>query len=515
MPVKLYINLAASSPKNALVLNDTQLNPVPFPDLVLGDTRDYEVRLVDGSNGLDASSGGAAYSIKAAVGPAVPLPTGGTFILRHSGNATAALDYNVSASDLQSALQGLASIGSGNCVVTGLFPAWRVEFVGTLANTNVAEISHTSSTDNALTPRSTVSIFTVTGGGGGNNEVQAVWLHASPASSQESWTDAGNYWTGTLSTNTVGCATLLGNEETVNVVFEIELTDPSGNRRTILQAPAILRHEQVDETSLEDEGLPSAYTQTEANNLLVRNLHSVTQLTGGDPTDLDGQVTAGISTGQAVLLTLDGQPYVYRLNSGTTAESIPLIVRPDDYAASTNEKVWTLQPMTSLLFTATAQKAVTNTASETSMIGTGSGSLTLPAEFFHRNRVLRFSMTGTIESDSTPPTLQIKLKLGSTIIAQTAAHTPADTSSAARHMEITGYMSRRSTGASAVIWCESVFQYQAADGNSGQRANWELQLQGNTINTNTSQAFDITATWGSADPDAELLIEQFILEAVN
>jgi trimeric autotransporter adhesin len=69
-------------------------------------------------------------------------PTGGTFTLTFSGNTTSAIAFDATSATLQSALQGLASIGSNNATVTG--PAggpWLVEFVGTRAAANQSAIT--------------------------------------------------------------------------------------------------------------------------------------------------------------------------------------------------------------------------------------------------------------------------------------------------------------------------------------------------------------------------------------
>ncbi len=68
-----------------------------------------------------------------------------------------------------------------------------------------------------------------------------------------------------------------------------------------------------------------------------------TGLTGGGATKLDGWATTTISTSAPqtfVMFTIAGVLYVYRLDAGTDAESSPNIIRPDDYATTTNEKVW-------------------------------------------------------------------------------------------------------------------------------------------------------------------------------
>ena len=63
-------------------------------------------------------------------------PTGGTFTLSFQGQTTAGLAYNVAAAAVQTALQGLSTIGSGNATVTGTGP-WVVTFAGSLADQGV------------------------------------------------------------------------------------------------------------------------------------------------------------------------------------------------------------------------------------------------------------------------------------------------------------------------------------------------------------------------------------------
>lgn len=61
-------------------------------------------------------------------------------------------------------------------------------------------------------------------------------------------------------------------------------------------------------------------------------------------TTLDGITTTGISITYPMftMVLLSGQVNLYQLRSGTDAEASPYIIRPDDYASTTNEKVWEL-----------------------------------------------------------------------------------------------------------------------------------------------------------------------------
>lgn len=69
-------------------------------------------------------------------------PTGGTFTLTLGANTTAGLAYNAAAGTIQTALQGLASIGAGNATVTGpVGGPWTVTFVSGKAATNISQMT--------------------------------------------------------------------------------------------------------------------------------------------------------------------------------------------------------------------------------------------------------------------------------------------------------------------------------------------------------------------------------------
>jgi hypothetical protein len=95
-------------------------------------------------------------------------------------------------------------------------------------------------------------------------------------------------------------------------------------------------------------GTPSASNKflTSSDKSRVWFLETVTGLTGGGGTKLDGYSTTGVTAGLVVTLidANGGSPIhrAYQLTAGTTAESSPTVIRPDDYATTTNEKIWKL-----------------------------------------------------------------------------------------------------------------------------------------------------------------------------
>lgn len=94
-------------------------------------------------------------------------PTGGTYTLSFGGQTTAGIPYNATAAQVRTALEALSSIGAGNVTTAGgphPGTAVTVTFVGTLANTNVAQMtSNSAGLTGGTSPTATVT--TTTGGG--------------------------------------------------------------------------------------------------------------------------------------------------------------------------------------------------------------------------------------------------------------------------------------------------------------------------------------------------------------
>lgn len=67
--------------------------------------------------------------------------TGGNFALTYSGQTDASIDWNVTAASLQTQLEALSNLAPGDVLVTGSTGAWYIEFMGTLAETNVAQMT--------------------------------------------------------------------------------------------------------------------------------------------------------------------------------------------------------------------------------------------------------------------------------------------------------------------------------------------------------------------------------------
>lgn len=238
MAKQLFVNIAAGSIGSALVRSLTDMSPVAFPQLVIGDGRDYELYFVDGLGDYATFSGSGAYIPMIAIG-ACGYPSGGTAVWTFGANSTAALAYNISPAALQTALQGLASIGSGNVTVAGVAGNYyAITFTGTLGSAPQAEITVNFS---GLTPASTVEISTLVEGSASpaTNEVQLATLALNPITFADDWTPITNGWTGQLSTRTlevIQAFAVAGG--TIEDTFQVTLADPSGVRTTYVKQAA-------------------------------------------------------------------------------------------------------------------------------------------------------------------------------------------------------------------------------------------------------------------------------------
>lgn len=90
-------------------------------------------------------------------------PTGGTFTLTFGGQTTTALAYNCAASDVQTALQALSSIGPGNVTCTGgPLPGTPIvcTFVGSLAVAPQTTMTHTDSFTGGSSPATSIAATT-------------------------------------------------------------------------------------------------------------------------------------------------------------------------------------------------------------------------------------------------------------------------------------------------------------------------------------------------------------------
>jgi hypothetical protein len=102
------------------------------------------------------------------------VPTGGTFTLSFGGQTTSPIAYNAIASAVQSALQALSTIGTGNATVAGSAGGpYTVTFVGALSGIDVALLTASGA---SLTGGTTPTVTVVATTPGVTGWLDAGWI---------------------------------------------------------------------------------------------------------------------------------------------------------------------------------------------------------------------------------------------------------------------------------------------------------------------------------------------------
>lgn len=155
------------------------------------------------------------------------------------------------------------------------------------------------------------------------------------------------------------------------------------------------------------------------------------------------------------------------------------------------------QALVGCIFTATADKTSTNTTSDSSIVGSGTGSTTMPTNFLTVGKTIRIRIGGIYSTPITGATATVKIKLGSTVIASVA--TTALLSNASGLMfdgEVV--FTCRTTGGSGTVMTHGYVEYQT--GVAGTLAMDALNNAGATtvVDTTASKVIDVTVSWDTA-----------------
>ena len=148
--------------------------------------------------------------------------------------------------------------------------------------------------------------------------------------------EAARGMSGTLDFNTIGVRDLITNEENESLTMEVEVIATGSSTQTYTTTASI------DSDIITQTSQPSPPTTT-YSQYFMRVETGVTGLQGGGSSKLDGLVTANgtYPVGIVVFILISGVPQMWQLTAGTQATNLGNgILRPVDYATTTNEKVW-------------------------------------------------------------------------------------------------------------------------------------------------------------------------------
>lgn len=196
----IAFNAANSAVKSAMVsagigasgdLTVAGSNGGPYTVTFTGDFAGTNVaQMTASAAGLTKTGSGTAVVATTVPGAAEPATdeqqtitvtaTGGTFTVTYSGQTTGALAHDISAADLKIALEGLSNIDPDDLTVTLNAGVYTVTFGGTLAATDVAQM--TTTVTSLVGSAGTVTVATSVPGVVPVKEVQVVTFYAGEGS---------------------------------------------------------------------------------------------------------------------------------------------------------------------------------------------------------------------------------------------------------------------------------------------------------------------------------------------
>lgn len=148
------------------------------------------------------------------------------------------------------------------------------------------------------------------------------------------------------------------------------------------------------------------------------------------------------------------------------------------------------------LFGQTADQTIANSGAETTLLGSGAGSLTIPANSAAVGTSYRVLIRGKFGTMTPVGTTQLKVKLGSTTVLDSGAVNALMANANTGFFEIEAVLTCRSTGGSGTFSGTVIgrFAYTTV------AAHIYDSTSAGTVDTTAAQAIDVTWTWGTANP---------------
>ena len=156
--------------------------------------------------------------------------------------------------------------------------------------------------------------------------------------------------------------------------------------------------------------------------------------------------------------------------------------------------------------------AITNTIVETSLVGPGVGSLTVPPNFFKVGDSFVAKMCGYLSS-ANGDTIHIRVKSNGTVIADAGVFAMKLTTN--KYFELTVDFTVTKIGAAGVAELFTNGQYMYNHNSAGDIAGNNFALITTTIfDTTVLNALSITAEWGAAKTANSIQSQNFVLNKI-
>lgn len=157
-------------------------------------------------------------------------------------------------------------------------------------------------------------------------------------------------------------------------------------------------------------------------------------------------------------------------------------------------------------FSSTADKTVGNSTSEVSGVGTGIGTVTIPANSLVAGQTIRIVGGGIYSTQAlTPGNLTVKVKAGSTVLASNVMAILAGAITTAA-FDFSSRIAVRATGASGSLMPVGGLNFATS---AGARLFADLVNGGTavTVDTTASQTLDLTFQWQTANASNTLTVK--------
>ncbi len=313
-------------------------SPAQFPQLSFGEEVQANLYLTDG-DAYDTRSGLAGYSPRIAITLADQTPKSGTFTISDGTEITSELDWDATATEIETALNALNSN-------TGPFG----DFVTVTKYTNgaflivfdsVSDRSLLTVNAGGLLPICAGSVVPIVEGSPTIREQQMIQIKAEPLVFSDGGAEITNGWLMTLNANNANFLQAVAKGD-ISANFTIDVVSPTSTIDRVATGPVILKQSETDILALSGIEYPDIPT---LDGPYVNERLDITGLDGGTITDLNYLATVDLDTNYTVLTGVEVGPTVpgktWTLKAGTDAnDPAGGVVRPLDFNATTNAKVW-------------------------------------------------------------------------------------------------------------------------------------------------------------------------------
>ena len=174
------------------------------------------------------------------------------------------------------------------------------------------------------------------------------------------------------------------------------------------------------------------------------------------------------------------------------------------------------QDLIGVIWTKTATTALSNWTTAATIlgaVGTGVGTLTLPANFLVVGKVVRLRLKGIITTTGSAPTLTIAVTLGGVSLGTTGATALTTGSMSGRTWQLDFEFTCRTTGASGTVLGAGMFNLSNT---ATLDYAWGVGTQtASTVNTTTALAIDVTAACGTSNANNGINCSTATIEILN